>query len=295
MKKLMTLCSLFFACHLSSPAQNPVPNPSFETWETIVPPYWEDPVGWESTNSLTSGFSATNVKMDSSAHTGVLAAHLATIGHNNQQVIAAMCTGEIIYPYSCSGGFAVSVSYESLEGYYKYGPGVGDSCLVFAMLTKWNEVNDHRDTVAIATFYGDSANSYTLFSTPFNYYIEENPDSAQIIIATSNDSLTPPGGSILLVDDIAFTGSVGIKEIISVPVKIIPNPANETVQLKIPPEMYAGNAAVFDYLGRKVTSVQLTNSQETIATTQFPEGIFLYTIRNDEGTLLASGKFIVKH
>lgn len=294
MRKLMRCYWFMLMCYSSAYGQNPVPNGGFETW-VINAPFWEDPTFWESTNYLTSGFNATVVKKDSSTQGGFLAAHMATIGHNNQQILAAMCTGSIIYPATCVGGFPADFPYGRLEGFYKYAPGVNDSCVVFAMLTRWNEAVDQRDTIAVAAFFGDTALSYTFFSTPFHYHMAGVPDSGQVIISTTKKISAPPSGSVLLIDDISFAGTVGIDELPSVPVKIFPNPANEFCRLQIPVTMHASDVEFFDLLGRKIESFHPSTSQELISLKHFPEGIYFYEVLSAEKEVLASGKLMVKH
>ncbi|HYV93363.1 MAG TPA: T9SS type A sorting domain-containing protein [Chitinophagales bacterium] len=292
MKKL--LCGFIFSGSLSAYSQNPVPNPGLEAWVDFGP--YEDPQWWGSLNEFTWPFGGVSVKKDSGTHSGVLAVKLISIGHNNTTLPGVMCTGTLTFSNaSCKGGFPATLPFANFAGFYKYLPEPGDSCLLYAMLTKWNTVNSKRDTVAVAVFSAQPVANYTFFSIPFHYYSAQVPDSGQIILSSTIYLLAAIDGSVLIIDDLAFTGIVGIDEITSVPVKIYPDPANEFLHCQIPPPLHAHDVDVFDCLGRKVQSVSLSASLELISTKQFPEGIFFYKILNGEKREVASGKFMVSH
>src|ERR1043165_1935531 len=174
MKKL--LFGFIFTSSLFAAAQNPIPNPGFESWIDYGP--YEDPQSWNSFNQSTWPLGAVTVKKDSATHSGIFSVKLVTLGHNNTVIPGVLCTGVVAFSdASCSGGFPVTLPFANFTGFYKYLPVPGDSCLMFAMLTKWNEINGMRDTIAVATFFGQSVSTYTFFSIPFSYQSAELPDS----------------------------------------------------------------------------------------------------------------------
>jgi hypothetical protein len=98
------------------------------------------------------------------------------------------------------------------NGYYKYQPVAGDSGVVFVLLSKFNTVSGHRDTVAYARqIIKNVVSTYTLIDLPINYYSSATPDSLTLIIASSGDinfvdlmGSKGQEGSQLWIDEIQF-------------------------------------------------------------------------------------------
>lgn len=292
MKKLSCTLILFWSLYVHS--QNPVPNPGFETWIDYGP--YEDPDSWNSFNESTWPFGGVTAKKDSGTHSGALAVKLITIGHNNTIIPGVLCTGSLSFAdASCSGGFPVNIPYANFTGFYKYLPVSGDSSVMFAMLTKWNTISGARDTIADATLLGELEDNYTYFSIPFNYHSAETPDSGQIVLSSTKYLFNATPGSFLIVDDLAFSGVVGIDEISPVAAKIFPDPADELLQLQVSSVLHVKSIDVIDCFGRMMQSNYLLNSPGIISTKQFPGGIFFYKMLDENRRVVASGKFVVHH
>jgi hypothetical protein len=98
------------------------------------------------------------------------------------------------------------------NGYYKYQPVGGDSGVVFVLLSKFNIVAGHRDTVGFARqIIKNAVSTYTLIDLPINYYSTATPDSLTLIIASSGDinfvdlqGSKGQEGSQLWIDEIQF-------------------------------------------------------------------------------------------
>ncbi|MEO5675626.1 MAG: T9SS type A sorting domain-containing protein [Chitinophagales bacterium] len=296
MKKCITLCTVLLSIFSFLHAQNPVPNSSFETW--IDYGYYENPESWGTVNEFTwpfGGNSPFTVKKDSNSNGGVLAVKMVTIGYNNLAIPAVMCTGKISFSnFSCTGGFPISSGYANFSGYFKYSPFEDDTCVLFAMLTKWDAANSKRDTVAVSTFFAGSTPNYSYFSDSFNYHIAEIPDSAQVILSTTKNVFGAPLGSILLVDDISFSDAVGIDDLNYIGVKILPNPASDFLNIRLPTTFHHARFQLFDLLGMKIADLPLPDPQNSISVKSLPEGIFFCRVLSS-GKLQASGKIVVKH
>jgi hypothetical protein len=88
------------------------------------------------------------------------------------------------------------------NGYYKYQPVSGDSGIILVLLSKFNTVAHHRDTVAFARqIIKNAVSTYTLIDLPINYFSSAIPDSLTLIIASS--------GEINFVDLMGSRGQVG--------------------------------------------------------------------------------------
>jgi hypothetical protein len=90
------------------------------------------------------------------------------------------------------------------QGYYKYQPVGGDSGIVLVLLSKFNTVAHHRDTVAYAQqIIRNAVTTYTPIDLSLIYYNTETPDSLTLIIASS--------GGVNFVDLMNCKGQVGSK------------------------------------------------------------------------------------
>ncbi|MCF8227599.1 MAG: PCMD domain-containing protein [Bacteroidales bacterium] len=95
----------------------------------------------------------------------------------------------------------------AFRGYYKYLPVDGDSCKLYALLSKWNTTAGKRDTVAWAGLpaMDEYPSEYTAFDFNFEYHLEGiDPDTLIMIMVSSaeGDSFIGGVGSTLYVDDL---------------------------------------------------------------------------------------------
>jgi hypothetical protein len=215
---LLTFSCLLVFLSVSSFAQDSIPNADFELWGG------GEPDSWNTTNMvvLITPFT-TVVKETSNPQSGTSCAKLQTITQNVlfQQVtlpgvltLGLLNVDPIGQTASISGGAPFTGMPQSLNGYFKYQPSAGDSCLLGFGLTKWN--NGIRDTIGFAYHaVGDVTNDWTAFNIPLDYLIWEAPDTLNIGLISSNiaDGLTHTG-SKLWVDNLSFTyGGVNIEGI----------------------------------------------------------------------------------
>lgn len=98
------------------------------------------------------------------------------------------------------------------KGYFKYLPGVDnahpnrqDSCEIRATLFRWDKIAGQRDTIGEAIHRtADSVKVYEQFDVPFVYYNGNQPDSMELIFASSSKGSYFIGnvGSTLFVDGV---------------------------------------------------------------------------------------------
>jgi hypothetical protein len=291
---LLISISIFFF-EEKSIAQNPVPNPGFETWIEVNGLY-EEPEGWGSQNPYTWSFVFT-VSKDQSSFSGDYAVKIATKGHNNTFITGILCSGVLnVSDFSCKGGFPVDYRWGYFSGYFKYAHDSADVCMMKALMWKWNTSTLSRDTVATAVFYGDNiSGEYEPFGVPFEYKSADVPDSAMIVIAATDSLFSAPIGSVLLVDDIAFSGSIGINEVSSKTILIYPNPADEKLFIQLPQLASSTSIKIYDLAGRLISSQSITAQQIKINTKEFPDGLYYFMVESIEGKNISAGKFVVQH
>ncbi len=286
MKKLL-LSALVIA---STATFAQVTNSSFETWgpdtsildlSTLGGPidtgYFQDPIGWTSSNAVTAGkaFGMKNFSSQTTfANTGVSSVKLRT-----DSITVPVLGSQITLPgFVISGDFKISLTnftnsnfsatnipgagvainparrIEKLSGFYSYAPiTVGaDSCAAIAVLKKGSTV------VATATFFATAAQStFRQFSADFVYTSCLIPDSVVIILSSSNpyaleglisgSTTSLPIGGEAWFDDITLVDT-------TVNFSVNPIANFDTVSVvKNTPKSIAVTANDFDCYGRALT------------------------------------------
>ena len=306
MKKILFAFLLFCISSSITSAQT-VPNGGFEDWtaNTTGTYAYELPDQWKTTDSaslaLTSGLFHSAVKESSLTHGGSYSLKLigwATIFGNAP---GAASNGDIdITTLSIIKGSADTVRHQKLNGFYIFSPVGGDTCHIIATLVKWNNSTNMRDTIATGAFSTNDATGTTAFSpfsVNFNYSNwTDNPDTMVVLILTSRLNV-PSGnpGTSLYVDDLSFTGVVGIDEIASNinSVKLFPSPASSTMTIRVDLKQAQNlQYTIYDIAGKHVFSDVLEPYETRVDVSKFPPGN--YSLHLKDGTKTAySTSFII--
>jgi hypothetical protein len=295
MKKLLLFSSLIYFFVSNSQAQN-VPNGGFENWTSAG--LWENPDFWQTTDSFSitqSGMhSATKETVD--IHGGSYALKLTPFTYIAVlQVPGVASNGKInTTTLSIIGGSPDTVRHATLNGWYKYAPVSGDSCSISVSLFKWNGTS--RTLVASGVFGTPvAASSYTQFSINLNYDTTLTPDSMLMTIFSSPFGASHLG-TVLLVDDLSFTGVVGIEENSPAEksVNVYPIPASNEIHIAVN-NLNMPNASVefFDVLGNKVLSSELKTDNSTVDISKLENGNYFFSILDERKNQVAKGKFSV--
>ncbi|MES2139311.1 MAG: T9SS type A sorting domain-containing protein [Bacteroidota bacterium] len=277
------------------------PNGGFEDWTTEFS--YEDPNHWQTFNFLSllvpanplSAFKAIGIDK----HSGNYALKIKTVFLNNKpsQIVigdsaGAVFTGKINYsPPSRTYGFPYTGRPENLEFWFKYAPVGTDAAGAGIMLLKWN--GSGHDTIATGTVALFEASAYTLSQAPLQYNSTGLPDTAIIVFTASNDSTLARVGSTLFIDDVLFTGWVGINESeLYCKVKTFPNPATDVVTI-LAEIKDVDNVRVFDASGKSVGIYKIQNYTTNVNTSLFADGIYCFEIRDKKNKIITTGKFNV--
>jgi hypothetical protein len=223
-------CTLFLLFIISSKAQ--INNSGFENWTNMGS--YEVPDQWGTLNHATSHLNVYTVtkwnpgspgayfmKITSKAYGMSILSGIAVYGALDSTTLQPL-TG---YPYTQR-----PVSFTGQWQHMIWGSDQGSVC---ATLTKWNISENKRDTIAIAyEELFDMAMQWEAFSIDFNYTSTDLPDSCMIVLKASG--ATPTLNDYLWVDDLAFSGFVGMDDpALSNQLNVYPVPSCDDVTIDI--------------------------------------------------------------
>lgn len=181
--------------------------------------------------------------------------------------------------------------------YYKYTSVSGDSCAIYALLTKYNTVTKTRDTVGFGQFKTHvTVSSYTLLHVPITYRNTETPDSIAMVFTSSADGGNFRGrvGSSLTVDNLSleFDALSTTASLASVSAVLYPNPATAQVVLSNAPSE-SGTVYFYNVSGKLVASQKWSGTvTPTFSLDDMPAGFYTCKfITSDE--MVFAGKLLI--
>lgn len=310
MKKQAALIFLFLSATVSF-AQT-IPNSSFESWVQYSAA-GSRPEFWTTTDSITMGLSFNTVHsalQDLDASNGTYAVKLISSevvvpvfgavrgpGVLTNGLISASLTS-----YSISGGTATAVRSKFLNADIKYLPAAPtDAAVITAALLRRNTVTGNRDTIAIVSDTIDQPlSTYTPVALQFEYQDwVNNPDSCLILIQSSRGINDPTLalGSALFVDNLSFSGTIGIDDV-SATVKqfdVFPSPATSYVRVRA---TFTDNKSgvmvrVLDTNGKLVAEKQLEDAELSFDINDWSAGNYLMHLVDNQERRLATRQFSV--
>jgi hypothetical protein len=315
MKKHLLSISLVALTFFSAQAQ--IPNPGFENWTVGgASNQYEDPDNWGISNFFYEGLddlagtsTPTSIVKDSPGHTGSYGVKMQNVVGTfpGFGVVDTLPGFTVSYTVDIDNnqldGFVWNTRSAALTGYYKFhqgGTGVYpniDTASIAVGLFKWNTTTLQSDSIGggYLEIHIDQA-GYASFSVPI-YYLDGSsvPDSA-IIFMTSSDAAKSFPNTYLIVDDVAFSGiATGVNNAAFPAGKApyaFPNPAKDQINIgNVPTE--STRIEVRDFTGRVVLTSTAVSNQTSFNLNGLKEGMYIYTILDDQGSVLYTEKFAV--
>lgn len=257
-------------------AQNPIPNPGFESWTLGNPDNW-------ATDNVPSVY--TPITQSNTSHSGSYAVKGEVVSYA-QVPIAPTLWGQ-------NGDIPISENYTRLTGYYQMTNKGQDALLVTVYL-----YDAQNGPVAVGiNELGPTSDGYKMFTVDLQYiYGNDQPASSAYLLfvigldsSATNEEVTV--GSSFLLDDLAFDMASSIDNSkpdhqpqIFALAQNFPNPFNPTtnISFSIP---VAGNTSltVYNSLGQLVKTLVDEDlsaglHQVTFDATGFPSGIYFYRL-----------------
>jgi hypothetical protein len=301
MNKITTLFLFCFLMYVGAKAQ--LLNPSFEAWTSYNSTYGSGsyPTNWKTSDSLylnvsfgTSGHSA--VQEGVSKCDGFYSLKLTTVSALGNIGPGFATNGSVVGLDSVIGGSPHTTRSAFLKGCYKYVPTNVDSGKIAAVLTKWN--GTARDTVAEALFITYANGGLTSFQINFIYKDTVNaiqPDTILVLLASGNGLNQAVAGSYLIVDSLYTTEIIGINEFSIVQnIHLFPQPAQNELNVRVTLNQYISlSYEVADITGRKIITGNLESLNNKIDISRLNGGNYFLALRNEDGAILYTSKFIV--
>ncbi len=285
MKK--NLLFIYFACVVSATyAQNPVPNPSFESWTSGEPDSWL-------TNNIPG--SAIFVTQVSPGNTGSSAAR--------GDVMTITPPGLVLSPYLAStdnsaNGFPVNKAYGTLSCYYKFNSAGGDMLQIAVAMEDAAGNGVGAGSVVIS----NSTANFTLVNIPIIYIDTANVAKCTIVFSIADGTGNSHMNSYYIVDDVSLSGSVGINELSNSNIQsmsVMPNPASTQISVSYSlSQVNDAELSLTDMTGRKVQTMNLNNLSSgkhsiQMDVSSLKEGLYLCRLTTADASMV---RFLqVKH
>jgi hypothetical protein len=306
MKKLL-LTIATAASFVGASAQGNIPNSGLESWTNAGT--YEDPASWTTFNVLSGAIFGSNpvsvFKETANPHSGSFAARITSVGLTSNpapgevpDTVGVIFTGGFNFvSQNVDFGYAFTSRPQNFDWWSRYTPAaVGDSGFVIAVLTHWNGTS--TDTVAWAGEIINTEASWTQHTSTFYYNpaVASNtfPDTC-IILCSATDDVFLHAGSTLWVDDLSFSGWVGLDETPAQreEVAVFPNPATDNVTFTVNNDN-ASRVQIYDMTGRMISDEMFTGRRVQLSTEELASGMYTYTIVDANNETMNRGKFSVK-
>jgi hypothetical protein len=260
--------------------QSPLPNFSFETWNTVTT---QEIAGWYTTNQLfaDNGIDSMNCEQTTDAQSGNYAMRMRNISFFGTYVPGGIVTGnsqEALFAPDQIPTFAAGQRFASLSGWMKYlkkGLDTGEiSVYLFSAGMKVGEAHYYQPI---------TKTNYVLIEAKINYIgsFTGVPDSATIFVTSSKDIQNATGASMLWIDNVQLNRyALGVKKNEIAGISVYPNPCKDKLQINcITPN---SSAIIRNLEGKELLQTRLDQGSNTIDTRILAAGIYIISINDGE-------------
>jgi len=263
MKKLFTLFCFLYA--VSTNAQNPIPNPGFESWTG------NDPEFWMATNNNTY---VTVTPTDQSYSGDSAVKGTAIVVWPSYEV------APFLYAGSGTQGILVNQYYSELTFWYMI-----DMVFTDEMHVEVRFFDSNATLIASGSqVYSGSVATYTKGTVPV-FPGSGTPASCIVSFAILNPVSVTNAGSWFIVDDVELNTTTGIggdakEQYISV----YPNPAADVLHIKTGTVPDHSTLDIYDMQGQLVKSFAVVPGSTTVSVNDFPAGVYFCRVKNNMTT-----------
>lgn len=306
-----------------------ITNSSFEQWTGYsgsttfgIPFTGQNPIGWSTSDSLTQTYSggpsafpgndpqdgSKSIHLKSTQITAVISGfpfQITVPGIASNGTLTGDFTTLATAQIKFIGGSPDTARSSKLLGYLKYVPAAAiDKAYLTALKLKYNPVTGQRDTIAKGEItIGDTIAAFQPFEVILTYRDFLNkPDTSLIILKSgylpetvvfTNPDVT--SGSELTIDQLSYTGFVGVDEISPVKdFKVFPSPANEVLNVTADINGRSDwRMVVLDLSGRQLVASEFNPAGNRIDVSSWAIGNYLLQLIDENGGVAATRQFSV--
>lgn len=276
-----------FVCAVTVIQAQVIGNNGFESWDTIN--NYEDPVGWSTSNDLSTPLVGPSVTKDTSAYADSFSVKISSyVGGFVPETYAGLLTnGSADYDSLGTNGPPISYKPERLSGYYKFSSNAADSGLIVLYFNRYSNVLGRDELVAGGSMKMPPVANWTYFEIDIQNEFQNSPDPDNyVIIATSTRDISNPEESTLWLDELEFGGvlSVADPELMA-EVTVYPNPATEIVTIDAGVNRFS-DIRVFNSAGALVKNDMLHDTnvgKYQIQVSHLPVGTYYLHATTDDG------------
>jgi hypothetical protein len=298
--KIITTTLLILSVTLLKAQTNPAtPNANFEDWTHVSSDGgYDDPNGWNCLNPTTAVLGTiTCVKDSTNVRSGKYAVHLITEEVASIETApGALTTGTInTTSQTISGGLPYTLRPDSIIGWYMYTSVSGDNgdCEFYLF------GSSNSDTIGQAFYSTPKANVavWTRFSLAITYTSTATPVTALWIFSSSINQAGGQVGSQLYIDSIGLvinppTGIAAINN--SDKIAVGPNPTTGNISITNNSTSKSILVTIYDITGRKVEEGNMTEGVNYMNLAGMPDGLYIYTIQDEQSAVIKTGKIVVQ-
>ena len=262
---------------MAATASAQIPNGGFENWDDHGT-YMEPAGGWLTYNDIVTPVGPwITVERGSPGAVGNYYASVTSREYPDTSVITTPLQG-----WLSLNGFSYTGRPGMLSGQWQYGIQPTDTAEVLVLLARWNRAGDVELVAEGSLEVTGSLSGWHPLSVPLMYYSAQAPDSAYIQFSASKDLGAPVAGSFLKIDDLAFTGFVGVEEPqVQSQFMVFPSPVSGI--LNIVADQRITELKVMDMTGRTILEHRPGTERFNLDVSNLNKGSYIVRVRMADG------------
>jgi len=311
-KKLLLLSIVSIVSSTVILAQT-IPNSGMEDWTSTTD--YDSLNSWGSSNLVyklideTLGLSShpSSVLKHSGGHSGSYSVEIKNVVGKAFNTPIDTVPGFILATSGTGGnlvpGFPISSRPAFLTGFYQFTQGGSgtkpdiDSAFIAVGFTRYNTSTNKTDSIGGGMMFITSTKAtFTSFAIPIFYlpnFTGIIPDTATIFITSSIAQKSFPNTS-LIIDDLSFSSATGVKNELftnGLP-SSFPNPISTDLTITNLPNQIS-SIDIKDFTGTTVFTSAVHDETIRLNMGHLNNGIYLYSLKEEDGTVVYTAKFVV--
>jgi len=269
-----------------------IPNSNFEEWVTLET---QEPADWQTLNMVSVGLGKQSSTPSTSSHEGTYAIRIESVPTSYGANFGYITNGQFGNDGPPKGGLAVAANPMLVSGYYKYLPNGQDTALAALFSYRYNAIEEKSEIVEGKIVRLPPKENYTYFEILLNYNETSMVDTLNITFAANDmENQVFNEGSVLYIDNLTIS-------YYDLPTKTTLSQTNTTQIYRIGNNLYIdridrqiSEISVINSIGQHMFNKKIEGNNTIIQIDNLKNGIYIYTLTNNNGSIAKTGKFILK-